>query len=430
MPRAFWRDGPRIPSLILFGLFAISLLGGIAAIFHNMDVERREREQVRLTSDILTELRLAGRAMINAETGQRGYVITSDPSYLAPYHAGSREWPASYERLQRLLDPVATPHQRELVERMGQLGDEKLAELGMTIDLVDRGQRSEAMAVVDTDIGRNAMVEFRDAIGELEDIERDILAQAMEDARVVENRLVPILLALLAVMIAALALGLWQIIRVARAETAAQSARSLAEARDRADLLSQELNHRVKNMFAVILAIVRMSLRGNPDPNEAAKKITDRINALSVAHSVTQGQLETPVAQLEDLVRTAVAPYVTSTTQLEIEGPNVEVVARQITPLGMILHELVTNCVKYGAWSEKSGALAISWRRLDEASGKVELAWIERVPITDTEMGEDGFGSRMIVASTQQLDGRLERELTSNGLQLRLTFEAHPEAAG
>ena len=426
MPRQLWRDGPRIPSLVLFGLFAVSLLGGIAAIFNNLAIERREREQVMLTSDILLELRTAGRALIDAETGQRGYVITGDPEYLAPYHAGMRAWPDAYARLRSRLDPVATPRQQELLERMGTLGDAKLREMVRTTELVEGGQRAAAVDVVETDQGRAMMVEFRDVIGDLEAIERDILDETIADASRAEARLVPILLALLVVMIAALVLGLWQIVRVARAETLARSAQSLAEARDRADLLSQELNHRVKNMFAVILAIVRMSLRGNPDPDEASRKISERINALSVAHSVTQGQLDTPVAQLEDLVRTAVAPYVTDATRLEIAGPPVEVVARQITPLGMILHELVTNCVKYGAWSELGGTLDVSWQWLDGEDSQVELAWTEQVAIAPGEESGEGFGSRMIVASARQLGGELDRELTAEGLQVRLRFLAGP----
>jgi uncharacterized protein YggE len=77
---------------------------------------------------------------------------------------------------------------------------------------------------------------------------------------------VPLLSLLFAVIVCALALGLWQTVRMSRAEAAAANAEAIAEARDRADLLAKELNHRVKNLFAVILAVVKMSARAIPLP--------------------------------------------------------------------------------------------------------------------------------------------------------------------
>ncbi|WP_052761699.1 CHASE3 domain-containing protein [Aurantiacibacter luteus] len=415
---------------MLFALFAISLVGGIATVLVNISAERRERAQVQLTSDILFALRQGGRALIDAETGQRGYVITGDPDYLAPYHTGSRDFPLAMERLEGLMGPVATPRQRELLDTMQRLGDAKLAEMSQTIDLVESGRNTDAQRLIETDRGRADMVGFRNAIGELEAIERDILADATKAALATENRIVPVLIALLVTMLAALALGLWQIFRTARAEAEARTAQSLSEARDRADLLSRELNHRVKNIFAVVQAIVRMSLRGESDTAAAANKISERINALSIAHSVTQGQLETPVARLEDLIRTAVAPYVTEATKLSLSGPEVEVVARQVTPLGLILHELVTNCVKYGAWSELGGSLDISWRVPVPEDRCVELDWIEsgvgQAGAADAP-GESGFGTRMIDASIRQLEGRIEREFTDRGLQMHMIFAVRPE---
>ena len=421
MRASFLRDGPRIPSLILFALFAVSLVGGMALVFQTISAERRERDQVELTTEVMTALRDSSRAVINAETGQRGFIITGDAEYLSPYLMGTRQWPDAQARLESLLAAKATPRQQELIAALRELGQEKLTELEQTVSLVEAGRTQDAIAIVRTDRGQETMVEYREAVRELEAIEREILDGASRDARTSESRVMPILIALAIVMLLALALGLWQVFRVARAEAEAATAHTLAEARDRADLLSRELNHRVKNLFAVIQAIVRMSLRGTADPEEAANRISDRINALSVAHSVTQGQLETPVADLEDLVRTAVAPYLTDSTRLEISGPQVEVLARQVTPLGMILHELVTNCIKYGAWSELGGELAIEWKLLEDSS-RVELLWKESSNMPASSAGEAGFGTRMIDASIRQLDGTIDRSFDPSGLSARLEF--------
>ena len=84
---------------------------------------------------------------------------------------------------------------------------------------------------------------------------------------------------------------------------AAQAA-VVSEARDRADLLARELNHRVKNLFAVVLAIVQMSARDRPEAKEVTDSIAQRIRALLTAHEVSQGELERPVASLRALVET------------------------------------------------------------------------------------------------------------------------------
>lgn len=423
MPKSLFREGPRIPSLILLTLFAASLFGGIFAIYVNLQSERRERDQVQLTSDIMFSLRVAGRALIDAETGQRGYVITGDPAYLAPYYRGSRDWPGAHAQLEKLLAPVATPRQAQLLKQAGELGKIKLAELEATVTAIEDGDRPDAIRRVTTDDGRETMVEYRRAIGELEEIERKILSRANQDAQRVESRVLPILVLLALLLVAALALGVWQVFRIARAEAEARTASSLAEARDRADLLSRELNHRVKNIFAVIQAIVRMSLRGDSDTEVAMEKVSRRINALSVAHSVTQGELETPVANLQELIRTATAPYLSEGNELVTEGPETVVIARQVTPLGLILHELVTNCVKYGAWSQPGGALAVKWSH-DEANEQpiVVIDWAEQAEGLHPHEGPEGFGTRMIVASARQLGGDVERIFEDDGLRIRLRF--------
>ena len=426
MSRAMsWRDGPRVPSLILFAVVALLLIGGLVAVFQTLAIERAEREQVERTNSILAALRDSSRALVDAETGQRGYVITADPEYLAPYLQGRREWPEAQADLERQLAAIATPEQRKLLTDVRRLGERKLTELGETVAQVENGQQAAARQRVMTDEGRSAMAEYRQAIRRLEEIEGELLADTTHRADTTENRLVPILIALGVVIIAALGLGIWQMYRVAHAESAAASAKLIAEQRDRADLLSRELNHRVKNLFAVIQAIVQMSLRSEPDPVAAGRKIGERLQALSTAHNVTQGQLDTPVASLEDLIRTAVAPYESETTRLTIQGPPIDVVAQQVTPLGMILHELVTNCVKYGAWSDLSGKLVVRWTARQGDDRCVDLDWIEEASGPVAKPGADGFGSRMIAASALQLDGAIHRKVTAKGLHVTLRFARH-----
>ncbi|MFD2783272.1 HWE histidine kinase domain-containing protein [Novosphingobium pokkalii] len=158
-------------------------------------------------------------------------------------------------------------------------------------------------------------------MGRLERTERARLDAASQSAAMAEARVMPSL-GLLAVIIAiALILGLWQVIRTAQAQAAAANAALIAEARDRADLLARELNHRVKNLFAVILAIVKMSARGDTAAAPAVDRIAKRIHALVTAHDVTQGRLDGEgEVDLADLVAKAIAPYRSDSERCNLAG--------------------------------------------------------------------------------------------------------------
>jgi hypothetical protein len=143
---------------------------------------------------------------------------------------------------------------------------------------------------------------------------------------------VPLLSLLFAVIVCALALGLWQTVRMSRAEAAAANAEAIAEARDRADLLAKELNHRVKNLFAVILAVVKMSARGDTAAAPAVDRISKRIHALVTAHDVTQGgdgaEADSRV-DLADLIGKTIAPYRSSGERCVLDGPALAIDGRR-----------------------------------------------------------------------------------------------------
>ena len=196
--------------------------------------------------------------------------------------------------------------------------------------------------------------------------------------------------------------------RAARAEAEAAQAAVVSEARDRADLLARELNHRVKNLFAVVLAIVQMSARDKPEAKEVTNSIAQRIRALLTAHEVSQGELERPVASLRALVETSLAPYRSSNHPAEIDGPEIMLPAKRVTPLGLVLHELTTNAVKYGAWKDE-GTVHVSW---SEQDGTVTLEWRE----TGAQLGDapehTGFGSLLMTSAARQFGGTFERNFT------------------
>jgi two-component sensor histidine kinase len=407
-------------TLATLGVVAAALLGAIFLIFQTIESERSQRAQVIRTNAILVELRNVSRAAVNAETGQRGYMITLDRRYLGPYHLGREQYRPSIERLRELLGEEITPRQRDLLDEIENLADAKFGEIDQSLDLIAEGDLISARRLVLTDEGQEAMERLRLAVREMEDIERGVLLAASSDAARAEGRVLPLLFALLALILVTLWLGLRLSVRAARAETEAAQATALAEARDRADLLARELNHRVKNLFAVILAIVRMSAKDNPEAKPTVDRIAERINALLTAHEVTQGTLETPVASLKALIETTVRPYLTSTRKVDLDGPEVQLPAKQVTPLGLVLHELTTNAVKYGCW-QTGGVLSVHWRTVGE---ELAIDWREDCPGEGVEPERQGFGSLLMTGSAKQLRGSIERKFTADGVHVSIRLPA------
>jgi two-component sensor histidine kinase len=408
-------------SLALFALVAAALLAATWLIFSTVAAERAERVQVAQTRKVLDSLRDIVVATVNAETGQRGYLITLDRRYLAPYLAGSAAYPATLRRLHALIDPVGDARQRELLARVETLADAKFGEMAETVSLVDDGLILDARERLLSDEGQNLMTELRATVVELEAIEARELDQASARSFQLESRMAPLLAGLLALILGALILGLWQVVRGARAEALAATAKDLGEARDRADLLAHELNHRVKNLFAGVLAIVRMSGRGDPAAKPAIDKIAERLHALLRSHEITQGDGSRTAIGLRELVETALAPYRLDAGRYRIEGDPVTLPSTMAVPLGLVLHELVTNAVKYGALAGAGGTLAVSW---SNTGGRVHLTWREEGAAHTAEPASEGFGSQLIAGSARQLGGTIERTFHPSGVEVVMDFPA------
>lgn len=418
----WWQRAPRIPTLALFAVVALALIGTFSLIIATVEVERTQRQQAARTSGIIASLDEIVRATMSGETGQRGYFITSDTRYLEPYREGQGRYAAGMRALRDRMGPDLPAEQANLVAEIARLGDAKWAEMAGVVDLVEQRRIPDAHARLLSDEGQLAMNGLRKAVARLEDIERVRLDQAAQRAANAEARILPSLAALFVVIVCALALGLWQAIRKAEAEALAEGAAAIAEARDRADLLAKELNHRVKNLFAVILAIVKMSARGDAAAAPAVDRIAKRIHALVTAHEVTQGSGKDQTVDLAELIGKVIAPYRSSSERCELDGGTVNLPGRHAVPLGLVLHELATNAVKYGAWSAPGGLLRIRWES-DDSRAKViweEIATGEAAG--PTEQGREGFGSALIRSSERQLGGTIVRRFEARGIVVEMDF--------
>jgi two-component sensor histidine kinase len=196
-------------------------------------------------------------------------------------------------------------------------------------------------------------------------------------------------------------------------------------AEDSRQLLVRELNHRVKNLFAVASSLVSLTARSATTPKEMAASLRGRLDALSRAHELIRPavvddeprQQATSIAHLVDAV---MAPHAGQDGgRLVAQGPSVPVGPHAATAVTLMLHELATNATKYGALSDPDGRIRITW--MTDGTDAV-VTWCEEGgPPVEEEPATTGFGSQLARKSvTGQLGGEVRYEWRRQGLQVTM----------
>lgn len=199
----------------------------------------------------------------------------------------------------------------------------------------------------------------------------------------------------------------------------------LSEERKRSDarqlVLNQELNHRVKNILSIIRSVVSYPLRDDGDLPGYVTTLQGRIDALAFAHD--QAIKPTGEGLLRDLLVAELGPYRSAAEGVRLSGPPVALDPRAFAVMALVVHELATNAVKYGALSVESGRLELSWQR-DEAD-QCHLLWRETggPPVRPPE--REGFGSVLVSRSIPfDLGGRSDILFEPDGVVAKLVIPA------
>lgn len=165
-------------------------------------------------------------------------------------------------------------------------------------------------------------------------------------------------------------------------------------AEEQARLLGDELQHRVKNTLAMVQAIVHQGLRRAETPAEAQAAIDPRLAALGRAHALLTSS-GWQRSDLRALIEATLRPHDDGRAgRFVLSGPSVQLSAQTSLSLGLLLHELSTNAVKYGALASDSGRVAIEWTR--DGRTQLELVWRETGGPAVVAPTRRGFGSRLI----------------------------------
>jgi len=176
-------------------------------------------------------------------------------------------------------------------------------------------------------------------------------------------------------------------------------------------LLINELNHRVKNTLAIVQAIARQSFRAGEAQPGAVQAFEGRLSALSAAHDVLTAQ-HWESASIAQIVAEATAPH--HDGRLTAEGPAVNLAPKTAVALGLAMHELATNAVKYGALSTPAGRVLVRWA---VEGGRLRLTWREEGGPRVAAPTHRGFGARLLEQGlAEELRGTVRLAFDPDGL--------------
>lgn len=176
-----------------------------------------------------------------------------------------------------------------------------------------------------------------------------------------------------------------------------------------------ELSHRVRNVLTVIQAIARHTLRGDQTNKELIDRFEGRLSALASAHALLV-ESDWKGAGLAELTQHQLAAYAPAKAdRLRIEGKPVLLPADIATPFGLVLHELAVNAAKYGAPSNRTGKVAVTWNVMPRSSPKtLHFEWKETGGPAVKQSAPAGFGSTLIESAIP--GGQVKREFGADGL--------------
>jgi two-component sensor histidine kinase len=187
-------------------------------------------------------------------------------------------------------------------------------------------------------------------------------------------------------------------------------------------VLTQELDHRVKNLLATVQSVARQSFKSTEVGSAALESFNQRLAAMGEAHALLMRD-GWQSASLFDIVRTSIGPFdVSEPSRFKVAGPDLVMHSRAALALGMALHELCTNAAKYGALKSDDGRVDIRWQTVEQEAGSaLVFHWREFDGPAVVPPERSGFGSTMIERMlARQLEGLVEVRYESDGLRFQL----------
>lgn len=194
--------------------------------------------------------------------------------------------------------------------------------------------------------------------------------------------------------------------------------------------LAKEMEHRIKNLFAISVGIVALTAKTTETKEELAETLIGRFHALAAAHGLVRrsfGSENAPskIFNLVELLRIIVKPHernlADKNDRFSLAGPPLFCGERALSGIALVFHELVTNAVKYGALTTIAGRVDIEWAQQD---GFVVFKWMELGgPAIKATPQTSGFGSKLLRDTMElQLQGKLQHIWSMDGLTVQISI--------
>jgi two-component sensor histidine kinase len=193
---------------------------------------------------------------------------------------------------------------------------------------------------------------------------------------------------------------------------------------ERQRLLLREINHRVKNTLATVQALATQTVRHAREPREFLDAFSQRLRALGLAHGLLS-EYEWRGIGIRDLARLELSPFDDAESpRISMSGPDALLTPDQTLGLALILHELASNALKYGALSVSAGKVAVSWTvRATTGDKQLELEWIESGGPKVSPPTHHGFGSILIRRSLAKvISSEVTHEFPPDGVRAHISM--------
>jgi two-component sensor histidine kinase len=426
--------------LALVGIIATTVwLGEKARIY------AEEATSARMTRVAAVELRAS---LQSAESSQRGYLVGGNEIYLAPYDSAKTQAGSQLDRLKSSLS--GAPQSARVIERLSGLVTDKIDEMDRTIALKRELKDAEALAIFGGNRGKALMDEANVFLSSIIRTTDERLTDGLAQQRINASwlRWVSIIGGLvIIVVVSGVILTIYRYTReVAQTRDEVQSLNAtleqrvndrtadLSKARDTAEVLLAEVNHRVANSLAMVSALVSLQSRAMQDKvaQEALKETQARIDAIASVHKRLYSSGDARFVDFDEYL-SSLLDNVETAMKGEGHGASLryDLAALRLKPdtsvnLGVIVTELVTNSFKY-AYPDRSGEVRVSLKRL--STSQAELV------VEDDGVGRDagsppkgtGLGSRIVNAMARTIGAEVEYFVRHPGCGARLAFACPAE---
>lgn len=389
-------------------------------------------------------------ALRTAESSQRGYILTGNEIYLAPYDTAKARARPQMSSLERLVRNASQPP--PYLSRLRAAVDEKIGEMDQSVTLKRAGADADALAIIRSNRGKALMDEINVYLygAMLSADERSTLSEVEQQENAARLRWVAVVAALVIILVvAAVTITVYRNRReitqardevraanLSLEERVATRTEELALARERAEILLSEVNHRVANSLQLVAGLVRMQSKTVTDKSAkgALKETETRIQAISQIHKSLYTSSDVTSVALNDYLGAMLDNLGIAmrndghTARLETVLDPVVLPTDQSISLGVVATELVTNAFKYAYPAGQSGDIRVLLRKLAEGTAEL-VVQDDGVGLGSTARpGGTRLGSKIITAMAAALKTRVEYINRAPGTAARLVFSTAQSA--